>query len=186
MTERQERSIGGDVGVPVACSQGLACQSKALRVTEVVAFHEAAGKATLAVRIWSSMDWTRTATERQRRATRVTDGPTKSGSRSRWRTEAHRDGVNRAMDRCLDRSEPSVGCDRHRMRGCSSLTIRVCTCQPDASSGLEAGGNAALEFGCSVSGAMLLLQCRESIRVQRCWRVRAAANHGAPIRDDPG
>lgn len=65
------------------------------------------------------------------------DEPKTLGVCSTRRTEARSDGVNRPAD--LDRRKvSSVGRDRHRMHGCSSLTIRVCTGQPDASSGLAA------------------------------------------------
>lgn len=77
----------------------------------------------------------RATTGHQRRAATATDGRQSQRSFCAADRSSLRRREPRSASRGSGSSPGSRG--RHRMHGCSSLTIRVCTCQPDASSELD-------------------------------------------------
>jgi hypothetical protein len=125
----------------------------------------------------------RSTTERQRRVATATDGrQSQRSSRAADRSSLRR----RETAQRITRSGSSPGSrGRHRMHGCSSLTIRVCTCQPDASSELEWTAT-SIRAGNAVGGVVLLSQGRATKPRARVLATRGGRISASQSRDDPG
>jgi hypothetical protein len=167
VTGRQERRSNRKVGSSLAGSSELARRLKAFRIVKAAALHGATGTAILAVRCLltrgciphgdEASEASRTCSPRAEQARGC---PTR-------RTEACRDGVNRAAHRSLSGQNPG-GNDKYRTHGYSSLTIGFAVV---SRTHLPASATeTSLKLGSSVGGAVLLSQRREVSWAHGCWR----------------